>query len=510
MKLSSIFKPKATNIYRQKRTWKRWLFIAALAIVAISLWYTNSLVKKIAADERNKITTWANAIQQRARLVNYTETFFKQISLEEQKRAELLAEATVKTVQSEEQDLSYYLRIISNNTSIPVILTDDKGVIMEAKNVDFDPTVVKVMTPELLEEFSVYPPIILEYFSGYYIHFYYKDSKLFSELRVVLRDLVQSFFMEVADNSASVPVIITDSTRQHIIQYGNIDSTLINDSSYVKSTLQAMAGSNEPIEIDIAGQKTFIYYQDSYVLTQLRYFPYIQISIISLFLLVSYFLFSIARRSEQNQVWIGLAKETAHQLGTPLSSMMAWVEYLKQQNVSAETIDELQKDVNRLNTIAERFSKIGSNASLKQVNIVEVIYNSISYLKTRTSKMVVYQIFPSRDTAIVANLNYQLFDWVIENLVKNAVDAMSGKGVISIHVHEHESQVIVDVSDTGKGIPKQMFKTIFNPGYTSKQRGWGLGLSLAERIIREYHGGKIFVKSSIPKKETTFRIILNK
>ncbi len=510
MKLPSIFRPKATNIYRQKRTWKRWLFIAALAIVSISLWYTDSLVRKIAADERSKITTWANAIQQRARLVNYTETFFKQISIEEQKRAELLAEATVKTVQSDEQDLSYYLRIISNNTSIPVILTDDKGVIMEAKNVDFDPSEVKSMTPELLEEFSVYPPIILEYFSGYYIHFYYKDSKLFSELKVVLRDLVQSFFMEVADNSASVPVIITDSTRQNIIQYGNIDSTLIADPVFAQQTILEMAGSNEPIEIDIAGQKTFIYYQDSYVLTQLRFFPYIQIGIVSLFLLVSYLLFSIARRSEQNQVWIGLAKETAHQLGTPLSSMIAWVEYLKTQNINEETIKELEKDVNRLNTIADRFSKIGSNASLIPENIVEVIYNSIEYLKTRTSRMVTYQITPSKDTVILTKLNYQLFDWVIENLIKNAVDAMGGKGKVTIQIEEDDAHVIVDVTDNGKGIPKHMFRTIFNPGFTSKQRGWGLGLSLAERIIREYHGGRIFVKSSIPKKETTFRIILNK
>jgi len=511
MKILTFFKPRATSIYKQKKTWKRWLFLAAIVIVGISIWYTNSLVRKIAQDERGKITTWANAIQQRARLVNYTDNFFKQISIDEQERAQLLAEATVKTVQSDiDEDISYYLKIISNNTSIPVILSDEFGNIREAKNVDFNPDTVSVMTPSLLKEFSVYPPIVLDYYSGNFIYFYYKDSRLFTELKVVLNDLVQSFFMEVADNSASVPVIITDSTRKNIIQYGNIDSTLVKDSAFVKKTIREMASSNEPIEIDIAGQKTFIYYQDSYVLTQLRYFPYIQLAIVSLFLLVSYLLFSIARRSEQNQVWIGLAKETAHQLGTPLSSMIAWVEYLKNQNLNPETIEELQKDVNRLNTITERFSKIGSTANLKPENIVEVIYGSIEYLKTRTSKMVKYEISPSRDTVILTKLNYQLFDWVIENLVKNAVDAMSGKGKITININEDQKYVTIDVSDTGKGIPKKMFKTIFNPGYTSKQRGWGLGLSLAERIIRENHGGRIFVKSSIPGKETIFRIILTK
>ncbi len=511
MKIRSIFRPKATDIYKQKKTWKRWLFVIALVIVSISLWYTNSLVRKIAEDERGKITTWANAIQQRARLVNYTETFFKQISAEEQERAQLLAEATIKTVQSDiDDDISYYLKIISNNTSIPVILSDDKGNIREAKNVNFDPDTVPVMTPALLEEFSTYPPIVMDYYSGNYIYFYYKDSKLFSDLKVVLNDLVQSFFQEVADNSASVPVIITDSTHRNIIQYGNIDSTLIKDSVFVRNTIQSMASNNEPIEIDITGQKTFIYYQDSYVLTQLRFFPYIQLGIVSLFLLVSYLLFSIARRSEQNQVWVGLAKETAHQLGTPLSSMIAWVEYLKGQNVNKETIDELQKDVNRLSTITERFSKIGSIANLKPENIVDVIYHSVDYLKTRTSRMVIFEINPPADAIILTKLNYQLFDWVIENLVKNAVDAMSGKGKITINIVEDDQTVTIDVTDTGKGIPKQMYKTIFNPGFTSKQRGWGLGLSLSERIIRDNHGGKIFVKSSIPFKETTFRIVLTK
>jgi signal transduction histidine kinase len=272
-----------------------------------------------------------------------------------------------------------------------------------------------------------------------------------------------------------------------------------------------MSAENDPIEINIAEQgKTLIFYKDSYVLTQLRYFPYIQLAIISIFLLVAYMLFSTARRSEQNQVWAGLAKETAHQLGTPLSSMMAWVDYLEAKDIDSETIEELRKDVNRLSTITDRFSKIGSNPSLVPENLVSVIYNSVSYLKTRTSQKITYSINIPPEQSIVLPLNLQLFEWVIENLVKNAVDAMTRQGTIRIDIQEEEHLINIDITDTGKGIPRNMFRTIFNPGYTSKQRGWGLGLSLSKRIINEYHKGNIFVKSSTIGKGTTFRIVLKK
>jgi signal transduction histidine kinase len=221
-------------------------------------------------------------------------------------------------------------------------------------------------------------------------------------------------------------------------------------------------------------------------------------------------LFSTSRRSEQNQVWAGLAKETAHQLGTPLSSMMAWVDYLETKDIDSDTIDELRKDVSRLGTITDRFSKIGSNPSLAPENLVAVIYSSVSYLKTRTSQKINYLINVPPDHSILIPLNIQLFGWVIENLVKNAVDAMTRQGTITIDLIEEQNVVYVDVSDTGKGIPRNMFRTIFYPGYTSKQRGWGLGLSLSKRIIKEYHKGKIFVKASTLGKGTTFRIMLKK
>jgi signal transduction histidine kinase len=500
------------NIYNRKRHWKLLLFLFAIVIIAFSLWYSNVLVKKIARDERMKIHTWANALQTRARLVNSTQKFFTQIQQEERNKVELYAEALQRFVKAgPNDDLGFYLKIIQNNTSIPVILTDSKGNITGTRNTVFSSDTIPGMEVYLKNEFSKYPRIENRYYKNEVNYIYYQDSKLFTEMQVVMNNLVESFFSEVVNNSASVPVLVTDSARTQALAYGQIDTLQIHDSEYLQQLIHDMAAENDPIEISIAGQgKTLIFYKDSYVLTQLRYFPYIQLAIIGIFLLVAYMLFSTARRSEQNQVWAGLAKETAHQLGTPLSSMMAWVDYLEAKDIDSETIEELRKDVNRLSTITDRFSKIGSNPSLVPENLVSVIYSSVSYLKTRTSQKITYSINVPPEHSLVLPLNLQLFEWVIENLVKNAVDAVTRQGKITIDIIEEDHVVNIDIADTGKGIPRNMFRTIFNPGYTSKQRGWGLGLSLSKRIINEYHKGKIFVKSSTIGKGTTFRIVLKK
>jgi signal transduction histidine kinase len=499
------------TIYRKKRLWKGVLLLFALIIISVSLWYSNILVRKIAQDERLKIRTWANAIQHRAELVNSTKEFFRQIQDEERKRVELYAEAVKRFANAaENEDIKFYTDIINNNTSIPVILTDDKGRINSARNTDFNSDTIQLMDKQLKKEFSIYPPIKINYYHGNMNYIYYKDSKLFTEVQLVLNDLVNSFFNEVVNNSASVPVIITDSTRSKVINSGHVDTNRIRKSDYLQELIGEMASQNDPIVIDVADRgKYFIFYKDSYVLTQLRYFPYIQFAIIGIFLLVAYLIFSTSRRSEQNQVWVGLAKETAHQLGTPLSSMMAWVDYLESKGIDQDTIGELHKDVNRLKTITDRFSKIGSTPVLKPEDIVELIHQSVAYLKTRTSQKISFtENLPGK--AVMVPLNYQLFDWVIENLVKNAVDAMTRTGSITIDLLEDEHHVVIDISDSGKGIPRNMFKTIFNPGFSSKQRGWGLGLSLSKRIIREYHRGKIFVKNSTIGKGSTFRIVLKK
>ena len=273
-----------------------------------------------------------------------------------------------------------------------------------------------------------------------------------------------------------------------------------------------MRRQHEPIEILFANnQKNYIYYRDSDLLIQLRWYPYFQLAIIALFLVVSYLAFSTSRKAEQNQVWVGMAKETAHQLGTPLSSLMAWVEYLKTQlNTDQTHIPEIEKDLNRLNTITERFSKIGSAPALKKENIMEVLTTSVSYIRSRSSSKVEFTINNEQNYEVEAPMNVPLFEWVLENLFKNAIDAMSGDGSITINVLDQQQFVYIDITDTGKGIAKSKFKTVFKPGYTSKSRGWGLGLSLSKRIIEEYHDGHIFVKSSEINLGTTFRIVLKK
>ena len=267
----------------------------------------------------------------------------------------------------------------------------------------------------------------------------------------------------------------------------------------------------EPIEIEFAGRKQYIYYQNSTLLTKLRYYPIILLCVISVFIVIAYIAFSNARKSEQDRVWNGLAKETAHQIGTPLSSLMGWLELLRARNVDANMVDEMEKDIVRLNTITNRFSKIGSVPSLSDHNIEEVTGEAVAYLQARSPRKVNIVFNPSPEVKnLTVKLNKPLYEWVIENLIRNAMDALEGKGTIEIRVSEHPRSIRIEVEDNGKGIPANKQKTVFRPGYTTKSRGWGLGLSLAKRIIEEYHRGKIFVAHSEVGKGTIFRILLRK
>lgn len=509
------------DIYSKKKRWKWFLFGAAVVIVSISLYLTNVLVEEIRKDERKNVEIWADAIHHRAMIVNYTHKLFEQIKVEENLRMKTIAETHRRMITASiSEDLTFESSIVENNVSIPVIVSDENGNIQSARNVDFSTDTVKKMTPELIKEFSVYPPIVEKY-NPYNpnakLILYYKDSKIFTDLRNVLNDLVNSFFSEVVMNSASVPVIITDSNRIPIrdengkIVSGNIPDNKMKDPESVRATIEAMASHNTPIKVNLAERGIrYIFYEDSFLLTKLKFYPFIQLAVIGVFLFIAYLLFSQARRSEQNQVWVGMAKETAHQLGTPLSSMMGWVELLKLKGVDQETLIEIEKDVNRLETITDRFSKIGSQPRLESTDIVKLIYESISYIRSRTTPKVNFKINPEPNREIMAPINIHLFEWVIENLCKNAVDAMEGSGVVNIDIIDDDNNVNIDVTDTGKGIQKSLYKTIFNPGYTSKKRGWGLGLTLSRRIINNYHSGNIFVKSSVINKGTTFRIVLKK
>jgi signal transduction histidine kinase len=281
----------------------------------------------------------------------------------------------------------------------------------------------------------------------------------------------------------------------------------------VAHSLSQMKEQNDPMEIEYAeGQKIMIYYGNSILLNQLRVFPYFQLGVIALFLAISYFAFSYSRTSEQNKVWAGMSKETAHQLGTPISSLMGWVEYIKESNanVSPDVIREMEHDMERLGLITDRFSKIGSEPSLTNYALLDVLEESVSYINSRTSdKVNIVIVGQEKFEDVQVAVNKPLFAWVVENLCKNAVDAMEGRGDIKFEMAGIGNEWIqFDVTDNGKGIPPSKHKTIFKPGYTTKKRGWGLGLSLVKRIVENYHRGKIYVKSSELGKGTSFRIEL--
>jgi len=316
-----------------------------------------------------------------------------------------------------------------------------------------------------------------------------------------------SFITTIIEGSTSIPMIITDA-RDSMLFIRNIKEPKTNVEAFYKKQVARLKAKRPAIELKLDDTVQYLYYDDSLFLKQLYYFPYIQFGVIIIFLLVAFFAFSGSKKAEQNQVWVGLSKETAHQLGTPISSLLAWVDLLKMRHKEDKLIVEMEKDVNRLRIIAERFSKIGSKPDLQLVSLNETLLNAVQYMTNRSSQKVIIQChFPTEESVFI-KLNVPLFEWVIENLCKNAIDAMDGIGRIDIMVQHKNEELFIDVKDTGKGIDKRKFKVVFTPGFTTKSRGWGLGLSLAKRIIEEYHGGKIFVKQSDLNMGTVFRIVL--
>lgn len=379
------------------------LIIAAIVIAGVSLVYSHFLVKDLEEEAKTKMGVWAEAM----RSLNTAD---------------------------ENTDLNLVLKVINTNNTIPVIVLDERGKILESRNIKLE------------------------------------------------------------DESKTDSLAFLDRKAREMRKNGN--SIIISFDPAV--TVQKP--TKDYLEI---------LYDDSVTLKRLAVFPYIQIGIAAIFILSIIFALLSFKSAEQNRVWVGLTKETAHQLGTPISSLLAWVEILKESYPEDPMIPEVEKDVNRLNLIAERFSKIGSKPEFKEENLLEVLWHVVDYISIRSSdKVKIICDFPSTPVKIL--MSAPLFEWVIENLCKNAIDAMSGRGRIVITVHEITGQVIIEVTDNGKGIPKNQFKSVFAPGYTTKKRGWGLGLSLAKRIVEKYHKGKIFVKNSEIGQGTTFRIELRK
>lgn len=489
------------SVYEQKSRWKLFLLLSGIIIISASLWYSNTFVRKIARQERQKVELWAQALQDKVELLEYTNLLFNKISLEEKEKVEVWSRAVKRLAESIDNIDPFVVYVIEKNNSVPIILTDDQYNITESRNIELN-SIPTNAGRSFLDTFTQYPPIKVETeYSTQYL--FYKDSKLFQELKNALGEYTETFISEVALNTAAVPVILL-TEEDSLIATGNIsEEQLANPEQLIAE----MKTANPPLMLDLdSGNLRAIYYKDSYLLQQLTYFPIVQIAIMGIFILIAYWSFSNARRGEQNKVWVGLAKETAHQLGTPISSLQAWIECLRLEDVNPEYLQEMEKDISRLEIVTERFSKIGSIPKLSTINPDQFTQQAFDYMRKRKSKLVEFSSYIQDEQEVKVQASDALLNWVIENLTNNAIDAMEGKGSIHFQTSIHGQKWKLSISDSGCGIPKQKWKTVFEPGFSSKKRGWGLGLSLAKRIIEEFHSGKIYISESKLNEGTTFAI----
>jgi signal transduction histidine kinase len=360
--------------------------------------------------------------------------------------------------------------------------------------------------------------VIIGIVSLFYTESFLKELRLEEERKIKLwakaveavfladDDSNLAFYSQIIQDNKTIPVILTDQDDQ-IIAHRNLDVSEINPEKYLAKKLEEFKNSGQMIENTyIDGKTNFLYYKGSSLLTKLRWYPLLLLGVISIYMLISYMAFSNARRSEQNKVWTGMARETAHQIGTPLSALLGWIAYLKERYPAEIAFKEMERDVDRLSSITERFSKIGSRPELTDTDLSGTLQHTVDYLSTRMGKKVSFE--QDISLGLLAKHNPQLMSWVIENLVKNATDAVEGSGVISLTASPLEDSINIIVHDSGKGIPLKIQRNIFKPGFTTKNRGWGLGLSLARRIIEEYHNGSIALVESGSEKGTTFKIVL--
>ena len=361
--------------------------------------------------------------------------------------------------------------------------------------------------------------VIIGIVSLFYTESFLKELRLEEERKIKLwakaveavfladDDSNLAFYSQIIQDNKTIPVILTDQDDQ-IIAHRNLDVSEINPEKYLAKKLEEFKNSGQMIENTyIDGKTNFLYYKGSSLLTKLRWYPLLLLGVISIYMLISYMAFSNARRSEQNKVWTGMAKETAHQIGTPLSALLGWIAYLKERYPAEIAFKEMERDVDRLSSITERFSKIGSRPELTDTDLSGTLQHTVDYLSTRMGKKVSFE--QDISLGLLAKHNPQLLSWVIENLVKNATDAVEGSGVMRLTASPLEDSINIIVHDSGKGIPLKIQRNIFKPGFTTKNRGWGLGLSLARRIIEEYHNGSIALVESGSEKGTTFKIVLS-
>ena len=495
------------DLYASKQRWKLFLVILALAIVGGSLFYSNQSIRKIGERERSKAQQWALALRKKAELVELSSEIFTALQEKEREKIELVVRANRNLLSASDlgtsQDVDFALAIIEANKDIPFILLNDDQSVSQFRNIDT--SVLKSDLQTLAKDWiAVGRSYQIQVFEDMYMTLCHGFSKELIRLQSHSDSLIRSFNADLTDQKSLVPVLLYDPKTKHV-EASNLSKKELAPAQ-ISATIQEMKKGYPPIELNINGGTKLLYLKDSEEVQQLFWLPYLQFGILGLIVLIGYLLFSMYRKAEQNQVWAGMAKETAHQLGTPLSSMMAWVAYLEQQDIDPMIAQEMHKDLERLEKITDRFSKIGSGAKLTEGDLAETIENNLNYLKARLSQKVEMQFELDGERPLIVLHNASLIEWVVENICKNAVDAMEGIGTLRIHIKEVAEWVHIDISDTGKGLTPKQFKTIFEPGYSTKKRGWGLGLTLVKRIVEEYHKGKVFVLKSEPDKGTTFRI----
>jgi signal transduction histidine kinase len=489
------------------------LFLSALFLSILLYRAVQGLTLSIKEQEMGKIMLWSQALENKSMVLSETKKLFDRITSDEKLRVELWSDAMAHLMSNRPDcNINLLVKVVSSNRNIPVILLNSDNKIISAMNISFKLPADSIATDSIMQKFSVHKPIAvnLSNIGEHYLH--YTDSRLYTQLQFIFDEFVESMLHDIVENSVSVPVIITDSLRSRVLFSGNINLSGTPDSMSLNSYIRAMERENNPVKIQLYGnEQAWVFYKDSYLLVLLKYFPWASSLILMLFVTSSFLAFNASRKHDNNLIWVGMSKETAHQLGTPISSLMAWAELLRADDKYADMASEIDKDVSRLSVIADRFSKIGSEPKLKPMHITSVLEEAVSYMRRRTSGHIKFAVSATVPAGHSILINPQLFEWTIENLIRNAVDAMGGQGMLSIEMGlSPKGRVYIDIADTGKGIPRRLQKRIFAAGYSTKTRGWGLGLTLCKRIIEDYHKGKIFVKKSEIGSGTTFRILFPK
>ena len=479
----------------------KWITMGVtIALALVALWQVKSIADAIRRDEEEKVRLWASAISQRAHMMEATQRFFEEATLDEHRKMQLYTDI-LQSFNSPDMgsDLEFslaYVHYIVDSSQTPIIITTARDSIITVPQ----ELAGKKLDGALLKEYSQNPPFSYRLW-GMPMTLYYKESQYYTQLREVLDNFTRSFLQDITQNSVKVPVLIVDSTGQRVLGSGNIDSARIHHADF----------RNDPIDITLPdGMRAKVYYENTPLLRALGWLPLFYFFIGFVLVLVSYYLFRTAHSAEQNRIWVGLAKETAHQLGTPLSSLSGWVEYLRGKEFKEEYAVEVEKDLRRLDTITHRFSKIGSVPELKEEDVRAATLAAVEYLESRSPRRVKFVVTFPEEEPFLAPLNSYLFQWVIENLCKNAVDAMEGEGTVSIVASQDARKIYLDISDTGHGMTASVQRHIFDSGFTTKERGWGLGLPLARRIINQYHRGRLYLKYSVPGQGTCFRVVLKK